>query len=275
MQDGKVCRNCGVYKKFSEFNLNKACKDGYRMDCKTCLNKKVRERKHAIGKCLPKKPVEYTETHKKCTKCNQWREYSEFPKDRNQCKRCRNNYKLELKEKNPAYAERQIQATKEWGKTEEGKAVIKRLSAKFRKTEKGIAKEKEYQIAYNQTKERKQRNKQQQMEYRKSEKYQIWLYSEKGRQKIHTANFKRRSYKHKVVFKPHERLEILERDKWTCQMCGIRVHDRHTGNWNTPDKAHIDHIKPISKGGNSDPSNLQVLCRTCNQSKADKNEEQL
>ncbi|MCL2354000.1 MAG: HNH endonuclease [Defluviitaleaceae bacterium] len=33
---------------------------------------------------------------------------------------------------------------------------------------------------------------------------------------------------------------------------------------------HIDHIKAINKGGLTTPSNLQVLCATCNIKKKDK-----
>lgn len=55
------------------------------------------------------------------------------------------------------------------------------------------------------------------------------------------------------------RKEIMERDDYTCQKCGKHM----------PDEVglHIDHIVPVSKGGKSVPSNLQVLCDKCNASK--------
>jgi 5-methylcytosine-specific restriction endonuclease McrA len=99
--------------------------------------------------------------------------------------------------------------------------------------------------------------------------------TKKGREIIYLSALKRRSRKHKVVFKIHERKRLLERDNWTCQNCGCQVHDRSDKNWNTPDKAHIDHIIPISKGGSSEPSNLRVLCRTCNLGKQNKVNKQL
>lgn len=90
-----------------------------------------------------------------------------------------------------------------------------------------------------------------------------------GRETKYRFKIKRKSYKYKVQFKPFQRRKLLERDNWTCQMCKCKVHDRKT-DINTPDKAHLDHIIPISKGGNSEPENLQVLCRDCNIKKADK-----
>lgn len=39
-------------------------------------------------------------------------------------------------------------------------------------------------------------------------------------------------------------------------------------------KYTIDHIQPLSKGGNNYPDNLQLVCGSCNSSKHDKNHEQ-
>jgi 5-methylcytosine-specific restriction endonuclease McrA len=60
--------------------------------------------------------------------------------------------------------------------------------------------------------------------------------------------------------------QIFKRDKWKCQMCGIKTHKRdHL----LPDAAELDHIVPLSKGGRHIPSNLQCLCRACNRKKGD------
>lgn len=58
------------------------------------------------------------------------------------------------------------------------------------------------------------------------------------------------------------RNKIIIRDNFTCQICGKHM----------PDEVglHVDHIVPISKGGKTVPSNLQVLCSKCNGSKSNK-----
>ena len=56
------------------------------------------------------------------------------------------------------------------------------------------------------------------------------------------------------------RKKIMVRDHHTCQSCGKYM----------PDEVglHIDHIVPVSKGGKTVPSNLQVLCSKCNGNKS-------
>ncbi len=61
---------------------------------------------------------------------------------------------------------------------------------------------------------------------------------------------------------PALRKKIMERDNYTCQICGKYM----------PDEVglQIDHIIPVSKGGKSVSSNLRVLCSKCNGAKSDK-----
>ncbi|WP_329781316.1 HNH endonuclease [Parolsenella catena] len=61
---------------------------------------------------------------------------------------------------------------------------------------------------------------------------------------------------------PALRQQIAERDNYTCQICGKYMPDG-VG-------LHIDHIVPVSKGGKTVPSNLQVLCSKCNGSKSNR-----
>lgn len=57
------------------------------------------------------------------------------------------------------------------------------------------------------------------------------------------------------------RQEVIERDKCICQICG---------KYCKRSEIEIDHIKPISKGGKTILSNLQVLCIKCNRTKSNK-----
>lgn len=59
------------------------------------------------------------------------------------------------------------------------------------------------------------------------------------------------------------RYDIMQRDKFKCVLCG-----RSSKNDNV--KLHIDHIKPISKGGKTEWNNLRTLCEDCNLGKSNK-----
>lgn len=52
------------------------------------------------------------------------------------------------------------------------------------------------------------------------------------------------------------RLEVLTRDRWVCRACG-----RQCGI--APRDAHVDHIVPMSQGGETDPASCQTLCSPC------------
>lgn len=58
-----------------------------------------------------------------------------------------------------------------------------------------------------------------------------------------------------------QRFDVLNRDLFTCQYCGKR-----------PPEAilEVDHIKPVSKGGDNSISNLITACKDCNVGKYDR-----
>lgn len=58
------------------------------------------------------------------------------------------------------------------------------------------------------------------------------------------------------------RYDVLKRDNFRCTICGRSASDGVT--------LHVDHIKPVSKGGKTEMSNLRTLCDYCNLGKSDK-----
>jgi 5-methylcytosine-specific restriction endonuclease McrA len=60
------------------------------------------------------------------------------------------------------------------------------------------------------------------------------------------------------------RAEVLDRNGFTCQMCGLCPGDVDP-NTGRKVRLHIGHIKDKSLGGKDELSNLRALCSTCNQ----------
>ena len=77
-----------------------------------------------------------------------------------------------------------------------------------------------------------------------------------------TSLNKYHSKEQRKMMTPQLRRQIIERDNYTCQICGKKMFDE-VG-------LEVDHILPIAKGGKTVPSNLQVLCSKCNRSKHDR-----
>ena len=59
----------------------------------------------------------------------------------------------------------------------------------------------------------------------------------------------------RIVVTEELRNRIFKRDDYQCKKCG------------TTENLSIDHIMPFSKGGITEESNLQTLCRSCNSRK--------
>jgi hypothetical protein len=60
------------------------------------------------------------------------------------------------------------------------------------------------------------------------------------------------------------RAQVLDRNGFTCQMCGLTPGDIDPAT-NRKVRLHLGHIKDRSLKGETDPANLRTLCSTCNQ----------
>lgn len=83
-----------------------------------------------------------------------------------------------------------------------------------------------------------------------------------GKKKSRYQSRKRANDREHAKVTQKMRYDVLHRDGFRCVKCGRSKEDGV--------KLHIDHIKPISRGGKSKMSNLQTLCEDCNMGKGNK-----
>lgn len=67
------------------------------------------------------------------------------------------------------------------------------------------------------------------------------------------------------------RRAVFERDKGKCYLCGTQTHWHMEGEWD-PLLASLDHIKPVSRGGDHSWENVAIACMLCNIRKGAKDE---
>lgn len=61
------------------------------------------------------------------------------------------------------------------------------------------------------------------------------------------------------------RAYVLDRNGFTCQMCGAVAGEPHPYDPTRKTRLHIGHIIDKSQGGHDDASNLRALCSVCNE----------
>lgn len=61
------------------------------------------------------------------------------------------------------------------------------------------------------------------------------------------------------------RAQVLERNGYTCQMCGAKAGDPDEQNPGRRVRLHLSHIQDKSLGGTNELANLRALCSACNQ----------
>lgn len=63
--------------------------------------------------------------------------------------------------------------------------------------------------------------------------------------------------------------KVFERDGWRCHLCGCKTHKAKRGSIH-PKAPELDHIIPLSKGGDHSYTNTACSCRACNHAKGNK-----
>jgi hypothetical protein len=58
---------------------------------------------------------------------------------------------------------------------------------------------------------------------------------------------------------------VLDRNGFTCQMCGAAAGEPHPYDPTRKTRLHIGHIIDKSAGGSDEPSNLRAICSVCNE----------
>ena len=79
----------------------------------------------------------------------------------------------------------------------------------------------------------------------------------------------RRARTRRVPYDAVSPVKVFIRDHWTCQLCGARTPKQHKGLM-VPNAPELDHIIPLSLGGEHTYANVQCACRQCNGLKGNK-----
>lgn len=66
---------------------------------------------------------------------------------------------------------------------------------------------------------------------------------------------KNKKQNERIAISKKVRFEVFKRDGFKCQYCGRSAPDVIL---------HVDHINPVSNGGNNDIMNLVTSCSECN-----------
>lgn len=98
--------------------------------------------------------------------------------------------------------------------------------------------------------------------YKESKRFYSYELEKAFKKAVENKKFQESKEYQRKAMSDSLRYDILKRDGFRCVLCGRSAADGA--------KLHVDHIKPIAKGGKTVKSNLRTLCEHCNWGKSDK-----
>lgn len=104
-------------------------------------------------------------------------------------------------------------------------------------------------------------------ELRTEEGYQILTHND--RSELKPGQYLLESPKPQPAFEraisKETRAYVLDRNGFTCQMCGAVAGEPHPYDTTRKTRLHLGHVIDKSVGGSDDPSNLKAICSVCNE----------
>jgi 5-methylcytosine-specific restriction endonuclease McrA len=261
----KKCSRCGEVKAASEFGKNATRKDGLYDQCKACClayreahRKELAERGRVYRQQHPETRLEseraYRETHRK--------ELLERSRVYNQT-----HYEEKHKRKqayNQDHREELNQHARGYRLANPDKVLASKEAYKMTHREEI----KEYTRSYRQSNPDKLAAASR--AYRQSNRDKLaaasHAYRQMNREKVLDWIACRRARKLAATVEPVSRARVYERDGGRCHICHKKVQ---TKGW------HLDHLIPLSKGGEHSYRNVAVACPKCNMSRSDHGSAQL
>lgn len=236
IQDGKKwCPGCQEWKPVEAFSRSSQRKDGLDPYCKACNSARYQRRKAED----PERFREYNRTN-----------YQRHTEDRRQSA---HDYYYTCIKINPERAERNRARVREWHRhetPEHRKARYQRYREQNRARARRYRQDhREYRREYDQ-RHRDRWNKMRRERYRADPGY---------RERCARHNAMRKALRrHSPQATPVDRIAIANRDHWRCHLCGKKIRRQDLT---------LDHLIPVSQGGQHVDSNVAAAHRSCNSSR--------
>ena len=259
----KVCKKCNEDKPLSEYNKRKGAKDGHRNDCKACVKAKNKAHYEANHERILAEQKAYREANREKRNASM-KAYREANR-KELAAQARAYYAANREERNAsmkAYREanREEIAASERAYREANREKLAALEKAYREAnrEKIAARKKAYYEA----------NREKLNAANKSRHSERYSNDPEYRAKVNASNLLRKRLQPGAKQEPYIREEIFARDNWICGLCQEPIDPELK--WPESGFASIDHIVPISLGGDDTPANVQAAHLRCNISKGNR-----